>query len=251
MIERRTTFDETALRVAVGSVWLLTGVSVVHPHFRMIGAAYLGRLGWPVALMPVACAAEIALGLYVVARPFGGALAALQVALVLAFTAVLATLDPMLLVHPFGALTKNVPLLAAIGALWLVGREGWSGRAMWLLRAGIASVWITEGLLPKVLFQQEIELAVVRQSGLVPGDPAVFLLALGIVEALSGVLVLVLRGRALVVLLRVQAGALVVLPLLVGLQLPLLWVHPFGPLIKNIPILVGTLVLARVLSRRR
>ena len=41
---------------------------------------------------------------------------ALQVGLVLGFTTILAVSEPMLLVHPFGILSKNVPLLALVVA---------------------------------------------------------------------------------------------------------------------------------------
>ena len=64
-------------------------------------------------------------------------------------------------------------------------------------------------------------------------------------QAASGLGVLVLRGRWQDALLYAQCAALLALPLLVSWQDPLLWVHPFGPMTKNIPILVGTLALAR------
>jgi hypothetical protein len=66
---------------------------------------------------------------------------------------------------------------------------------------------------------------------------------MGACEVLSGVAALLLRGRPLRWLLGAQLAALVVLPALVGWLDPRLWVHPFGPLTKNVPILVGTAVL--------
>jgi hypothetical protein len=165
--------------------------------------------------------------------------------MVVGFTVILAALEPMLLVHPFGVLSKNYPLLAMLGTCWLVSREGWSSRATWLLRCGMALVWVTEGVFPKVLFQQPMEVAVVANSGLVPMRPDVFLALLGVAQALSGVLALVLRGRWLAWLLGAHLFALVVLPALVSWQDPLLWVHPFGPMTKNLPIIAGTWVVFR------
>jgi hypothetical protein len=89
-----------------------------------------------------------------------------------------------------------------------------------------------------------MELAVVEHSGLVPIDPGAYLVVLGAAQAASGVLALVLRGRPRRVLLGLQALSLVALPLLVTAQEPLLWVHPFGPMIKNAPIVAGTALLA-------
>ena len=64
---------------------------------------------------------------------------------------------------------------------------------------------------PKVLFQQPSELAVVAKSGLVGGDPATFLMALGWAQVASGVGALILRGRPLLALLGCQAAGLVLL----------------------------------------
>jgi hypothetical protein len=86
---------------------------------------------------------------------------------------------------------------------------------------------------------------VVARSGLVPMDPSRFLIGMGVAQVLSGVLVLVLTGPALRALLGAQIAALVVLPVLVSIGEPLLWVHPFGPLTKNLPILAGTIVVWR------
>lgn len=233
-----------ALSAAVGVVWLATGLLVFHPVYREIGAAELGALGLPVWLMHVTCGAEIALGLRVVLGRPSTWLVAIQVALVLGFTTILGATQPMLLVHPFGVLTKNVPLVAALVAAWLVDREGWSKRACAVLRTGMAVIWITEGLFPKILFQQPMELAIVEQSGLVPMDASFFLVLLGAAQILAGALALGLSGRPLRILWGLQAGALLLLPLLVSLQDPSVWVHPFGPMLKNVPIVVGTGLLA-------
>jgi hypothetical protein len=195
--------------------------------------------------MWIACALEVALGLRVLLGPMTRWLAALQAALVSGFSLILAVDEPMLLVHPFGILAKNLPLLAMIATAAMVERDGWTPRAERLLRIGMASIWITEGLLPKILFQQPMELDVVARSGLVPMDPSRFLIGMGVAQVLSGVLVLVLTGPALRALLGAQIAALVVLPVLVSIGEPLLWVHPFGPLTKNLPILAGTIVVWR------
>jgi hypothetical protein len=235
--------EERALCGGAAFVWIATGLSVLHPHYRQIGHEYLGRLGLPDILMFVTCAAEVLLGLRVALGPPTTAVTAVQVVLVAGFTAILALSDPALLVHPDGVLTKNLPLLATISTAWLLRREGWSPRAEWLLRCGMAVIWITEGLFPKILFQAAWEVTLVRGSGLVWGDPAVFLRLMGACEVLSGVAALLLCGRPLRWLLGAQLVALLILPVLVAWQEPHLLVHPFGPLTKNVPILVGTAVL--------
>ncbi len=238
------------LRWGIAFVWLATAVSVLHPSYREIGQGYLDRIHMPEWLMWVTCAFELILGLRVGLGPAKTWITVLQASMIVCFTAILAVSDPMLLAHPFGVLSKNLPMLAVIGVAWLIEREGWTPRALWLLRVGMAVIWITEGLLPKVFFQQEFELEVVRNSGLVPFDAGVFLMGMGIAQALSGVAVLVLRGPLLRFVLACQFAALLALPLVVSAQDLTLWVHPFGPMTKNIPILVGTFVVLIRLRRK-
>lgn len=233
------------LRVGVAFVWIATGVLVLHPLYRAIGAHYLGRLGLPTWLMFATCAAEVGLGLVVLAAPASTALTALQAAMIVAFTAILAVAEPRLLVSPFGMLTKNLPILAALGTAWLVEREGWSARARWLLRIGVALIWITEGLFPKILFQQAEELLIAERSGVAFGHPSALLTVIGAAQVASGAAALMLRGRWLVWLLGAQAMALVALVALVSWQVPWLWVHPFGPYTKNVPLVIGTVVVMR------
>lgn len=233
------------MRFGVAGIWLLTGILVVHPAYREVGHAWLHRMGLPDFLMYGTCAAEVVLAIRLLVRPWNRMLAALQIGAMAAFTTLLAVADPWLLVHPFGMLTKNLPIVGLILAVRLVETEGWTARALWTLRVGMAVVWITEGILPKILFQQPMELAVVVNSGLVPGNPATFLTGLGVAQALSGVAALLLPRRAAAVLLVGQALAVIVLPSLVSWQDPLLWVHPFGPMTKNLAVCVGSFVAAR------
>ena len=234
-----------AMQASVATVWILTGVLVVHPYYRQIGSGYLGRVHLPDWLMYATCAAEVVLGWRVLFGRPSTWLCILQAGMVISFTAILGISDPALLVHRFGILTKNLPLLAVLGTAWLVDREGWSPRARWLLRGGMAVIWVTEGLLPKVFFQNADEIATVAQSGLVSSDPSRFLVFMGITQAVSGIAALILEGRPLRILLWCQVTALVLLPILVSIQDPLLWVHPFAPMWKNVPIIVGTFLLVR------
>lgn len=236
-----TAKDVFWLKAGTASLWLTTALGVLHPYYRAVGASWLARLGLPDAVMWLTCGGELALGLLIMSCRPRWWLMGLQVAGVGVFTVILAALDPLLLAHPFGLLTKNLPFAALVIVTWLVASEGWTGRARWILRGGMAVIWITEGLFPKVLFQQPMELAIVANSGLVPMSPALFLTLMGAAQVASGVLALMLRGRPLWWLLLAQTAALVVLPLLVSWQDPLLWFHPFGPLTKNVPLIVGTL----------
>lgn len=237
------------MKVGTASIWLLTALGVLHPYYREVGHEFLSRLGLPDGLMYAACAGELVLALLILALPPKTWLMAAQVGGVVFFTLVLAWLEPMLLVHPYGMLSKNYPFIALVVTCWLVAREGWTPRATWVLRGGMALVWMTEGLFPKILFQQPLELAVVAGSGLVPMSPPVFLMALGFAQLISGVLALTLKGPLLRALVGFQAASLIILPLAVSAQDPMLWFHPFGPMTKNVPIIFGTLLVLRRCSR--
>ena len=233
------------LRWAVAFVWLATGVLVVVPYYREEGGRYLDQLGLPYWLMYVTCAVEIVLGLRVALGRSATWLVILQVGMILTFTVILAIIQPILLLSPFGYLTKNIPLIAMIVTAWLLEREGWTRRATWVLRAGIGIIWITEGLLPKILYQQTEELLLVPESVLRFTSSSEFLFWLGLAQAISGLLVLTLHGRWLRAVLACQLAALVALPILVSWNHWQYWVHPFGGLTKNMAILAGTWVLFR------
>ena len=252
-----------ALRASIAFVWLATGLLVLHPSYRALGGPYLARLGAPLWLMPATCAAEVLLAVWLLGRPAGRALAALQVGMVSVFTLLLAITEPRLLVHPLGVLTKNLPFVAAVGALFLHERGRPAAHVLGLLRAGMAIIWLTEGVFPKLVFQDAWELGLVTRLGL-PGSPSLVVGALGVAQATSGVLALALApwrdpsrrpaglaGALLRLLLGAQLVALLVLPTLVGVMDPGFVVHPFGPLTKNAPLVVGTLLLFRRCSTSR
>lgn len=237
--------DAALLRLGVAFVWLATGLGVLHPHYRAVGGAYLDALGLPHALMWATCAGEVGLGLWVALRPSTPLVTHAQIGLVACFTAILAVAEPMLLASPFGVLTKNIPIVGGcLVALWLE-REGWTARARWTLRASVAAIWITEGLFPKILFQQAEELAIAARVGVLAERPEALLVAIGLAQIAGGLAALLARGRLLRLVLAAQLAALVVLPLVVGAMRPDLWFHPFGPFTKNMPIILGTWVVLR------
>ncbi len=236
--------DSRWLRAGVAFIWLATGLAVLHPHYRAEGVKYLQPLGMPDWVMVAACIGEVLLGLRVLLGRAATWLVLVQVAAIVAFTVILGVTHTELLWDPFGVLGKNLPLLAMLGTIWLLEREGWSPRAWWLLRCGMVLIWFTDGLFPCVVFQAR-ELREIVGPFVPFGDVGLLLRIVGVAQMLSAVAALVLRGRMLFALFVSYAVGLVVIIVLVTRYDALLWFHPFGPLTKNVSILVGTLVVLR------
>ncbi len=241
--------DAAWLRASLAGVWIATALTMLAPYYQEVGAEYLARFGLPPWLMWATNAGELVLGLFVLRGPMTKVLAALQIGAVVTFTILLAVIEPMLLVSPFGMLTKNLPFVVVVIVAFLLEREGWSARAERILAIGMASIWITEGLFPKLLFQQSVELDMAPAAGLTFAPPWLLVGTIGVMQVTSGIAVLLLPRKPRAMLLLLQSAALVVLPLIVGIIAPYLWVHPFGPFSKNLPILAGTYLLYRRCSR--
>jgi hypothetical protein len=96
--------------VGSGAVGLIQPASITAP----IGAAFgLSGAAASVAVW-VGCLLDLAIGMLLLARWRPGVLAALQLAVVAAYTAGLTFAQPSLWADPFGPLLKNVPVAAAI-----------------------------------------------------------------------------------------------------------------------------------------
>lgn len=236
--------DSLWLRVSLAFVWLSTGLHALHPYFRAVGGHALDRGQLPHALLWVYAALCVALGALVLARPAGRAPTWLQVALVALVSIGLAAFEPRLLVHPLGALTKNIPFVAAaLAAHWLhIGKARWAEHA---LRLGVSAVWIVEGVFPKMLFQSAWERQFVAEHGFGGLEPGPIVFYVGALEAASGLATLLLPAGPRRWVYRAQALALLALPAWVITSDPSLWLHPLSPLEKNVPILVATLIVAR------
>ena len=222
-------------------IWLATGLGVLHPAYRLAGAASLEALGLPAWLMIAACLGEILLGLRVLLGRAATWLVALQIAGILTFSVILSISERDLWLDPWSRLTKNLPLVVMLAVLWLVEREGWTPRRLAVAR------------------RPRVPLAVGRtdsQNALGHLD-AVDDFSAGVAAPRRDTAKRGVRRRwrrrprsrhvgrtagRFVWRCAAKWWRLVAALLLGSFQEPLLWVHPFGPLTKNVPWLLGTLV---------
>lgn len=110
------------LRFAIAAVWIIT--AIVSYGLYPVEASYelLARTGIPAALQPLmlygAASFDLALGLGILFLKKRRWLWLAQLGLIGFYTVVIAVKLPEFLLHPYGPLTKNLPMLAAIWLLY-------------------------------------------------------------------------------------------------------------------------------------
>ncbi len=103
-----------------------------------------------------------------------------------------------------------------------------------LMRYSLAAVWIVTGLLSLGIYPQEDSFALLARIG-IEGTAASAALYLGsTADIIFGLMTLLAPSKRLW-----QAQALLVLiyTIVISIYLPEFWLHPFGPILKNIPFL--------------
>jgi uncharacterized protein YbjT (DUF2867 family) len=113
------------LRWAVALVWMWTFVVSIGLYPRDQSLALLARVGagggWAELLLDGAAVFDLALGIGTLALPAAWRsrmLWPLQLALIAFYTAAITWAMPEFWLHPFGPLSKNLPMCAAIALLW-------------------------------------------------------------------------------------------------------------------------------------
>ncbi len=115
-------------RASVALLWIATGIVSLGVYPLEASYALLARTGITGALAPLAlygaALLDLALGVSVYLVPRRRWLWRAQIALVLAYTAIITVKLPEYWLHPYGPLTKNVPLLALLLLLHELDDEG-------------------------------------------------------------------------------------------------------------------------------
>jgi uncharacterized membrane protein YphA (DoxX/SURF4 family) len=118
-----------ALRLGLGFIWVYEGLvpKILQPmsgfEKDVVAASGLVPNGFEVPLIHVLGVLEVILGLLIVTGVWIRPLCGVQAAMVGLFTVIIPIMHPATLTHPFGLLTKNIPILGAIAALWFLQRN--------------------------------------------------------------------------------------------------------------------------------
>jgi uncharacterized protein YbjT (DUF2867 family) len=114
---------------ALALMWLASGVVSLWFYPRDVSLAWLAQVGVPAALqntvLYIAAAMDLLLGVCCMIWWRNHRVWLLQIIAVLGYTAILTVHLPEFWLHPFGPLTKNVPVLAALMLMYIQARDRW------------------------------------------------------------------------------------------------------------------------------
>ena len=104
------------------------------------------------------------------------------------------------------------------------------------MRLAIAAVWLTAGVVSAGIYPLERSVALVEATG-VRSTAAAALVYLGAaIDLVLGLATLFMRRRSLLWL--AQIAVIMTYTIIISVWLPEFWLHPFGPVVKNLPLLI-------------
>jgi nucleoside-diphosphate-sugar epimerase len=112
-----------------------------------------------------------------------------------------------------------------------------TARLQWLLpllRASVAAVWIWTGIVSLGLYPQAQSYELLARTGITGALAPLMLYGAAILDLALGVGTLLLRRRWLWLL---QLALILFYTAVISFRLPEFWLHPYGPLLKNLPML--------------
>jgi uncharacterized membrane protein YoaK (UPF0700 family) len=111
-----------------------------------------------------------------------------------------------------------------------------------IIRHALATVWLVTGLVVLFVYPKEESMQLLSRVSLTgfAADAALYLGAL--LDIVMGVLTLTMVRRWL---WQAQMLLIVGYTIIISIWLPEFWIHPFGPLLKNLPILALLWLLIR------
>lgn len=107
-----------------------------------------------------------------------------------------------------------------------------------LLQIALAAMWIAAAICS--LIESDVSLTLLARAGVTGGMAEVALYGAAGIDLLIGLCTLWRPGSRIWL---VQIGLVFLYTLVITLKLPEFWLHPFGPLVKNLPILAILLLL--------
>ncbi|HYC49198.1 MAG TPA: NAD(P)H-binding protein [Burkholderiales bacterium] len=110
-----------------------------------------------------------------------------------------------------------------------------------LLRVSVALVWIAAGIVSLNIYPVSESYVMLARVGLTGTAAAIALYGAALIDLALGCAIFVLRDRRW--LWRAQMVLIAAYSLVIAIWLPDYWLHPFGPVVKNLPMLAAIALL--------
>ncbi|MFL6606533.1 MAG: SDR family oxidoreductase [Steroidobacteraceae bacterium] len=127
---------------------------------------------------------------------------------------------------------------AQAAAVRTTARLSWS---LPVLRWSVALVWIVTGIVSLGLFPTQASYQLLLRVGTPMWLAPFFLYGAAAFDLALGLATLVMRRRR--ALWVAQAALILVYTVIISIRMPEFWLHPYGPLLKNLPMLAAIMVL--------
>lgn len=139
------------------------------------------------------------------------------------------------------ALLGREPRASGTFAKPAMAREAKLGWLVPLLRVSIALVWLTAGVVSAGIFPVDESLALLARTGITGTAAAVALYGAAALDFAIGIATLAMKRRR--VLWTMQMAIILAYTAIITVALPEQWLHPFGPVVKNLPLLAAIWLL--------
>lgn len=116
--------------------------------------------------------------------------------------------------------------------------------ALAALRISIAVVWIMTGIVSLGVYPVEQSLHLLHRSGVPPALAPAALVSAALLDLLLGVGMLLARRRRW--LYHAQIVLILLYTAIITIKLPEFWLHPYAPILKNLPMLAALALLLRL-----
>jgi nucleoside-diphosphate-sugar epimerase len=113
-----------------------------------------------------------------------------------------------------------------------------------LLRWSIAFVWLLTGYLSAFVFPSESSYALLSRVGIDDHYAGLFLYGAAAIDIALGVATAITYRIQIIGYL--QIALITVYTLIISIYLPEQWLHPFGPISKNLPLIIAILVMMKL-----
>ena len=129
--------------------------------------------------------------------------------------------------------------------------ERWQAQLFFLaplLRISLAFLWIATGYISLFVFPYDESYHLLAKLGLYGNVASLALYTGGLIDIVLGLALFMQYQIRLVVYLQILI--MITYTILISTGLPEFWLHPFGPITKNIPLIVATLMLPVFAGKR-